>query len=93
MCVYSTYVHTLCIRYSLHDDHLGLSINYASNAPSPYLTPRGKNMKGENYVRIAPHDSNIATTHTYIVGCYKCTSIYVLACTQAHKHIRMYKCS
>lgn len=41
------YIH-LCvsfIRYHVADDSLGLNINYASNAPSPYLTPRSRNLK------------------------------------------------
>ena len=38
------YVYYFLIRYHAHDDHLGLNLTYASNAPSPYLTPRG--MKG-----------------------------------------------
>ena len=36
----------LLIRYHAHDDHLGLNLAYASNASSPYLTPRGIKMKG-----------------------------------------------
>ena len=37
---------TLC-RYHAHDDdHLGLDFHYSSNAPSPYLTPRNKSLKG-----------------------------------------------
>ena len=41
-----TYFVILLIRYHTHDDHLGLNLAYASNAPPPYLTPRGMNMKG-----------------------------------------------
>ena len=41
----------LFIRYHAHDDdRLGLNLTYASNAPSPYLTPRSKTLNGGTYI-------------------------------------------
>ena len=37
---------TLCRYHAQDDGHLGLDVHYPSNAPSPYLAPHNKNLKG-----------------------------------------------